>query len=98
MWTRVGEEERGKDRCLDEREREQRKPWIVPPAAAVACYSRPGEFQKRVLQTHLTSDQRKVEDFWPESRRGETGPFPGAIWLRQPALDQESDSTTTSAQ
>ena len=29
IWTRVGEEERGKDRCRDEREREQRKPWIV---------------------------------------------------------------------
>ena len=42
--------------------------------------------------------QIQVEDFEPDSKRGDTDLVRGAIWLLHPALDQESDSTTTSAQ
>ena len=61
---------------------------------ASCCSSRAGEFQRRVVELHLTETRQiQVEEFWPKGRRRETG----VIWLLQPALDQESDFTTTSA-
>ena len=66
--------------------------------ARCSSSSQPQSFRNTSHGRSGETDQIQVEDFEPESRRGDTDSVRGTIWLLHPALDQESDSTTTSAQ
>ena len=66
--------------------------------ARCSSSSQPQSFRNTSHGRSGETHQKQVEDFGPESRRGDTDSVRRAKWLLHPALDQESDSTTTSAQ